>query len=131
MPTAPTFPAADTSKPSVLGPTLVITGSINAEEDLELHATLRGSIATPNHCVRVAEDARIDAEVLARDITVLGQASGKLTATEIVDIRRGARVQGHIAAPRLVLEEGGVVNARVETRSVDAAVRVAQYRKQR
>ena len=31
----------------------------------------------------------------------------------------------------VVLEEGATVNARVETRSVDAAVRVAQYRKQR
>jgi cytoskeletal protein CcmA (bactofilin family) len=115
----------------VLGPTLVITGTVNAEEDLEVHATIRGTVSAPAHCVHVALDARVDAEVLARDITVAGQASGRLTATEIVDVRKSARVQGHIASPRLVLEEGGIVNARVETRSVDAAVRVAQYRKQR
>jgi hypothetical protein len=30
-----------------------------------------------------------------------------------------------------VVEEGATVNAKVETRGVDAAVRVAQYRKQR
>jgi cytoskeletal protein CcmA (bactofilin family) len=131
MPTDLSSPPPTDAKPSVLGRTLVITGTITAEEDLELHATVRGHVAAPAHCVHVAADARIEAEVLARDITVLGHTSGKLTATEIVDLRATARVEGHIASPRLVLEEGGHVNARVETRSVDAAVRVAQYRKQR
>jgi cytoskeletal protein CcmA (bactofilin family) len=130
MSTVPSFPLADT-RPSVFGPTVVVTGSISAEEDLEIHGTLRGQLAAPDHCVRVETDARVEADVLARDITVLGQATGKLTATEIVDIRTGARVQGQIAAPRLVLDEGALVNAKVETRSVDAAVRVAQYRKRR
>ncbi len=130
MSTVPSFPPADT-RPSVFGPTIVVTGSISAEEDLEIHGTLRGHLAAPDHCVRLEADAQIEADVLARDITVLGQAVGKFTATEIVDIRSGARVQGQIAAPRLVLDEGALVNAKVETRSVDAAVRVAQYRKQR
>ncbi len=130
MPTVP-IPTADSARPSVFGRTLLITGSLSAEEDLELHGTVRGSVSVPAHCVTVADDARVEAEVLARDITVRGQVAGKLTATEIVDIRSGARVQGQIAAPRLALAEGGIVNARVETRSVDAAVRVAQYRKQR
>jgi cytoskeletal protein CcmA (bactofilin family) len=130
MSTVPTFLPAD-ARPSVFGPTLAITGSITAEEDLEVHGTLRGHLAAPNHCVRLEADARVDAEVLARDVTVLGAASGRFTATEIVDIRSTARVQGQIAAPRFVLEEGAIVNVKVETRSVDAAVRVAQYRKQR
>lgn len=130
MPIVSTFPPAD-AQPSVFGPTLVVTGSISTEEDLEIHGTLRGQLAAPAHCVRLEGDARIEADVLARDITVLGQATGKFTATEIIDIRATARLNGQIAAPRLVLEEGALVNARVETRSVDAAVRVAQYRKQR
>jgi cytoskeletal protein CcmA (bactofilin family) len=62
---------------------------------------------------------------------VHGTVTGKLTATEIIDIRRDARVQAQVAAPRLALEEGGTVNGRIETRSVDAAVRVAQYRNQK
>jgi cytoskeletal protein CcmA (bactofilin family) len=130
MSTVSTFPPADI-RPSVLGSTITVTGSITTEEDLEVHGTVRGQMAAPSHCVRLEGDARVEADVLARDITVLGQASGKFTATEIVDIRATARLQGHVAAPRLVLEEGATVNARFETRSVDAAVRVAQYRNQR
>ncbi len=131
MASAPSFPVPELPAPSVLGPTLVITGALSAEEDLEIHGAVRGTITAPAHCVRVERDARVEADVLARDVTVVGRASGKLTATEIVDIRSTAHVTGQVAAPRLVLEEGGHVQARVETRSVDAAVRVAQYRKQR
>jgi cytoskeletal protein CcmA (bactofilin family) len=130
MSTAPTFPPAD-ARPSVFGATLIVTGSVSAEEDLEIHGTLRGHLAAPDCCVRLESDAHVEADVLARDITMLGQATGKFTATEIVDIRKGANIHGQIAAPRLVLDEGAIVNAKVETRSVDAAVRVAQYRKQR
>ncbi len=131
MPIAPNVHAVHGSRPSVFGRSLSITGSLSAEEDLELHGTVRGSVSVPAHCVTVAEDARVEAEVLARDITVRGHVVGRLTATEIVDVRRGARVQGQVASPRFALEDGGIVNARVETRSVDAAVRVAQYRKQK
>jgi cytoskeletal protein CcmA (bactofilin family) len=128
MSTAPTFPPTD-ARPSIFGPTLTVTGSVSAEEDLEIHGTVHGHLTAPACCIRLESGAHV--EVLARDITLLGEAKGKFTATEIVDIRKGANVQGQIAAPRLVLDEGAIVNARVETRGVDAAVRVAQYRKQR
>ena len=57
-----------------------------------------------------------------------GRVSGKVTATEIVDIRDSARVSGELAAPSVKLADGARVNARVETKRVDAAVHVARYR---
>jgi hypothetical protein len=74
----------------VLGPTVVIIGSVSADEDLFIHGTLRGHLAAPDHCVRLEAEAHVDADVLARDVTMLGEATGKFTATEIVDIRNGA-----------------------------------------
>lgn len=129
----PDFPSATppSSAASLIGQTLVIDGTVSADEDLELRGTLRGQLSAPSHCVTLAASARVQADVLARDITVHGTVNGKLTATEIIDIRKDARVQAQIAAPRLALEEGGTVNGRIETRSVDAAVRVAQYRHQK
>ena len=43
-------------------------------------------------------------------------------------MRDGARVTGEIAAPKVALAEGADIQARVETRRVDAAVHVARYR---
>lgn len=114
---------------SRLSATLRITGTVTADEDLEIAATITGAVAAPGHCIVVCDDARLRADILARDLTVQGAVTGKLTATEIVDVRAGGTVNGTIAAPRIVLELGGVVQGRIETKPVDAAVRVAQYRR--
>jgi cytoskeletal protein CcmA (bactofilin family) len=114
---------------SRLSETLRITGTVIADEDLVIAAAITGAVSAPGHCVVVSDDARLHADILARDLTVQGEVTGRLTATEIVDVRASGHVQGTIAAPRIVLELGGVVQGRIETKPVDAAVRVAQYRR--
>lgn len=117
------------SAASQLSATLRIVGTVSADEDLEISASIRGAVSAPGHCVVVQQSARLFADILARDLTVLGAVTGKLTATEIVDVRPGAEVRGSIASPRVVLEDGGLVQGRIETKPVDAAVRVARYRR--
>lgn len=131
MPTASRVPPAEPLPPaaSQLDATLRIIGTVSADEDLEISASIRGAVSAPGHCVVVQESARLQADILARDLTVLGAVTGRLTATEIVDVRPGAEVRGSIASPRVVLEVGGLVQGRIDTRPVDAAVRVAQYRR--
>ncbi len=131
MPPASHTPPAESVAPpaSQLGSMLHIKGTVTADEDLEIAADVRGTISAPGHCVVVRESARLHADILARDLTILGAVTGRLTATEIVDVRPGAEVRGSIASPRVVLEDGGLVQGRIDTRPVDAAVRVAQYRR--
>jgi cytoskeletal protein CcmA (bactofilin family) len=137
MPKAITMPPASivspvgpvAAVPSSLGATLHIRGTVSAEEDLDISATIRGAVSAPAQCVVVRAEADVKADILARDLTVHGHVQGRLTATEIIDIQSTARVDGQVVAPRVLLAEGGVVQGRVETRRVDAAVRVAQYRR--
>lgn len=130
MPARSSRPAiAPAAEASALSATLRIVGTVTADEDLEIAARIDGSVAAPGHCVVVQPGARVDADLLGRDITIHGHVTGRLTGTEIVDVRTGGAVYGTIAAPRVVLEDGGVVQGRVETRPVDAALRVAEYRR--
>lgn len=137
MPKAIPMPAASSDSSSTplaapssrLSATLRITGTILAEEDLEVAATVHGAISAPAHCVVVSRDATLEADILARDLTIHGRVAGKLTGTEIVDVQPGAYVRGTIASPRIVLDPDARVEGRVETRPVDAAVRVASYRR--
>jgi cytoskeletal protein CcmA (bactofilin family) len=137
MPKAIPMPPASSNPPidptphvaSSLSATLRITGTVIADEDIEISATVVGMISAPGHCVVVLPDAQLQSDILARDVTVRGAVNGKVTATEIVDVRAGGTVRGLITAPRVVLELGGIVQGRVETKPVDAAVRVAQYRR--
>lgn len=139
MPKAIPMPPASPTPPfqqapvvtSRLSATLRIRGTVIADEDLEIAATITGAVSAPGHCVVVCDDARLHADILARDLTVQGAVTGRLTATEIVDVRATGNVQGTIASPRIVLALGGVVQGRIETKPVDAAVRVAQYRRHR
>ena len=108
--------------------TLSIVGDVAASEDLLVEGVVSGTIDMPGFALTIAAGARVDARILARDVTILGHFSGRITATEIIDVREGARVAGEIAAPRVSLAEGAEIQARVETRRVDAAVHVARYR---
>jgi cytoskeletal protein CcmA (bactofilin family) len=108
--------------------TLSVVGDVAANEDLLVEGAISGTIDMPGCALTIGEGARVDARILARDVTILGHFSGRITATEIIDVREGARVVGEIAAPRVALAEGAEIQARVETKRVDAAVHVARYR---
>jgi cytoskeletal protein CcmA (bactofilin family) len=108
--------------------TLSVIGDVAASEDLLVEGAVSGTIDMPGCALTIAHGARVDARILARDVTILGRFSGRITATEIIDVREGAQVTGEIAAPKVALAEGAEIQARVETRRVDAAVHVARYR---
>jgi cytoskeletal protein CcmA (bactofilin family) len=113
---------------AMLPRTFAVAGDVAASEDLVVEGSVSGTIDMPGFALTIAAGARVDARVLARDVTILGHFSGRITATEIIDVRDGARVTGEIAAPKVALAEGAEIQARVETRKVDAAVHVARYR---
>jgi cytoskeletal protein CcmA (bactofilin family) len=106
----------------------IVIGDLAAREDLLVEGVVSGSIDMPGFAITIAAGARVDARILARDVTVLGTVTGRITATEIIDVRAGARVTGELAAPSVALAEGAEVQARIETKSVEAAVHVARYR---
>ena len=107
---------------------LSVVGDVAASEDLLVEGAVSGSIDMPGYALTIAAGARVDARILARDVTILGSFTGRITATEIIDVRETAKVSGEIAAPKVSLAEGAEIQARVETKSVDAAVHVARYR---
>jgi cytoskeletal protein CcmA (bactofilin family) len=113
---------------TVMPQTASVVGDVAASEDLLVEGAVSGTIDMPGFALTIAAGARVDARVLARDVTILGHFTGRITATEIIDVRDGARVIGEIVAPKVALAEGADIQARVETRRVDAAVHVARYR---
>lgn len=109
-------------------PGVIVIGDVAAEEDLLIDGELTGSIDMPAHALTIGESGRVDARIFARDVTVLGTLVGRITATEIVDVRPGAAITGELAAPAVLVADGATVQGRVDTKRVDAAVHVARYR---
>jgi cytoskeletal protein CcmA (bactofilin family) len=96
-----------------LGPSIVLKGEISGHEDLIIAGRVEGTIDVPDAAVTIAAGADINAEISAKHAIVMGSVAGDITATEKVEIRERGSVEGTIAAPRLVLFDGGRVCGKV------------------
>jgi cytoskeletal protein CcmA (bactofilin family) len=112
---------------SLHGRSLVVTGEVWCSADLTVDGRIDGTVWCEEHSVTIEASGSTHGDVIARDITVFGRADGQLIATEVVDIRPGARVTGVIIAPSFVLHEGASFNGRVEPKQLDAALSVAKF----
>jgi cytoskeletal protein CcmA (bactofilin family) len=112
---------------AMAGRTIVVVGEVRADGDL----TLDGRVDGPVWCdgaLTVLASGSVSGDVVARDITVFGRASGQLIATETVDIRAGAVVRSDVIAPGFILHDGASFRGRVDAARLDAALSVARFR---
>jgi len=114
---------------SRIGPTVIVRGEVTSTDDINIEGTIEGPIWCEGHAVTVATSARIEGDVVARDITVMGHINGTLLSTEVVDIRATAEVDGRIVSGKLILHEGGLFHGTVEPQQVEAALTVARHRR--
>ena len=86
---------------------VVIKGDLSASEDLTLYGQMEGSVTLPNHTLTIGPGANIKASISAKAVVIMGAVTGNVTAGEKVEIRATGSVTGDLAAPRLVVAEGG------------------------
>jgi cytoskeletal protein CcmA (bactofilin family) len=104
---------------ATIGQSIVFKGDLSGDEDLEIEGRVQGQIQFANHQLTIGANGRVDAEVHAKSILVIGQVVGNLTATERIEIQASGVVQGDIKAPRLSVQEGATLNGSIEMGSVD------------
>lgn len=72
-----------------------------------IEAKFTGEITSRDTLV-IGDRGIVHATVQTGSLVVRGELVGNVTATERVELRRGARVTGDIEAPVVVMEEGAV-----------------------
>jgi len=97
-----------------IGPGLEIEGEIHGDEDLILDGRVRGSVSLGKHQLLIGEAGSAQADVSAKKVVVFGEVIGNIQATEIVELRRTAKVKGNIRTASLRIEEGAKLEGRVE-----------------
>jgi cytoskeletal protein CcmA (bactofilin family) len=109
-PLAPAAPAPEAwqsqPKTSTIGDTVVVKGEFTASEDLTIEGQVEGKISLPEHVLTIGSHGKIQAEVLAKAVIVLGEVKGNITANELIDIRVKGSVIGNIKARRVSIAEG-------------------------
>jgi cytoskeletal protein CcmA (bactofilin family) len=98
--------AQSSGRTAVIGPRIVINGSITGDESLVVEGRVEGNIDLGGHRVEVGPSGQVKADIEAKEVKIDGEVRGDISGSEKVIISRTGRVQGNIKAPRMTLEDG-------------------------
>ncbi len=97
-----------------IGKSITIKGDLTGNEDLQIDGNVEGRIDLPNNQLTIGAEGEVKAEVTAKAVTVVGHVTGNLSATDKIEVESSGIVDGDVRAPRLIIQEGAVLNGAVE-----------------
>ena len=112
MPTA--VPA--TSEQATIGKSLVIKGEISGSETLYIDGQVEGSVNMSGNRVIVGRNGIVAANIVAREVVVLGKVRGNVNASDRVDIRSEGSLTGDVIAQRISIEDGAFFKGGIDIR---------------
>jgi cytoskeletal protein CcmA (bactofilin family) len=95
-----------------------IKGELTGSEDLFIDGQIEGSITLTNSVVTVGPNAKVKAEINAREVVVRGRVDGKVTGTEKIQVWNTARINGDMKSERIAVEEGAELHGTLEVGKV-------------
>jgi cytoskeletal protein CcmA (bactofilin family) len=102
------------SAAAVIGKSVHIRGEVKGSEDLVVDGHVEGTITLVESRLTIGPNAHVAANVSAKDVILIGQLSGNVTATGRVELRDGCDLVGDISAARLVIQENATFRGKVE-----------------
>ncbi len=105
---------------ATIGKGLFIKGEITGSESLYIDGKIEGSINLPGNRVTIGRNGQVVANIVAREVVVLGKVRGNVSATDRVDIRAEGALNGDVAAARISIEDGAFFKGGIDIRKADA-----------
>jgi cytoskeletal protein CcmA (bactofilin family) len=109
---------ATTDGTTIIGESILISGSLNGDEDLTVRGRVEGTLTLTKTLV-VEPTGVVKAEVQVKNCVIAGVIVGNVTATESVEITKEGRMVGDIAAPRVIIVDGASFRGRIDMGEVD------------
>ncbi len=109
----------------MIGPSIVIKGTVSGDEDLVIQGSVEGSVELGSHEVSVGQSGRVKADVTAKIVRIDGEVAGDITGHEKVVISKSGNVRGNIVAPRVTLEDGAIFKGSIDMDPGEEAARVS------
>ena len=103
---APRNAALNSTEQATIGKSLVIKGEVSGSESLYIDGRVEGAINLAGNRVTVGRNGVVNANVVAREIVVIGKVKGNLNASDRVDIRNEGSLTGDVVAQRISIEDG-------------------------
>jgi len=97
-----------------IGKSVVIKGELRGSEDLTIEGRVDGTIELRDNVLTIGPNGRIKAQVFAKTVVIVGTVNGNVTASEKVEIRDGASVDGDVVSPKVAIAEGARFHGSVD-----------------
>ena len=95
------------------GPKASIEGTVTGSEPVMIEGHVKGTINLTGE-LRIGVQARVEAKVHARNVTIEGKVNGDISADERVELVASASVDGNIKAPKIIVAEGARFRGNVD-----------------
>lgn len=99
-----------------IGQDTLVEGKITTREDICIQGRLKGSVES-TAAVLIPEGGKVEADILARNVTVHGRVTGDVEAVEKAEIGASGVLTGGILAATVVVHAGATFEGTVRTRS--------------
>lgn len=110
---------ATNTEQATIGKGLFIKGEISGSESLFVDGKIEGSINLPGNRVTVGRNGQVAANIIAREVVILGKIRGNVSATDRVDIRAEGALNGDVAAARISIEDGAFFKGGIDIKKAD------------
>jgi cytoskeletal protein CcmA (bactofilin family) len=97
-----------------IGKSVVVKGELTGSEDLYVDGQIDGSIALNNNNLTIGPHGQVKASVEAKGVIVQGKLDGNVKASERVELRKTAIMNGDITTQRISIEEGAYLRGKVD-----------------
>ena len=82
-----------------------ITGDVKSNGDIRIDGSLTGNLSTKGKVV-IGPTGKVKGEVVCRNSEVSGQVEGKLSVSQLLNLKASSRIFGDIATTKLAIEPG-------------------------
>ena len=113
----------------------VLTGETNFQAMLRVDGVLQGTVSSESGTLIVGSNGQVDANVAVASATVNGIVNGDIVASEKLHLGRTAKVVGNVQTPRIVIEEGAILEgscsmlrAKEASEKKEAEAKASQYK---
>ncbi len=86
-----------------------LSGETSFQKMLRVDGQLTGRITSDDGTLIVGTSGQVDANIIVATAVINGKVNGDIIATKKLQLVRTAQVVGNIQAPRLVIEDGALV----------------------
>jgi cytoskeletal protein CcmA (bactofilin family) len=100
--------AAPTGEQATIGKSLIIKGEVSGSESLYIDGKIEGAINLPGNRVTIGRNGQVAANIMAREVVVLGKVRGNVHASDRIDIR--------VIAARISIEDGAFFKGGIDIR---------------